>query len=836
MNRTVRGSQACALCAGALLLPLSLSAQLPMARLDTLFPPGARVGSTVDVNAAGADLDDARSLEFSLPGIQAKQVGGPGSARFAVTVGTNVPVGNYEVRILGRFGVSNPRRFAVGDLPEVHDVATNSTPGAALPVGLGTTINGQVTAARSDYFRIPLKAGQRVLVECAAAELDSKLDPVLLLYSADGKELGRNRRRGLLDWTASNSGDYVVRLQDLLNRGGAEYFYRLSISDRPYLDAVYPLSVEPGTNRWITLIGRNLPGGKPLPERKVDGRPLEVLEVLVNPDAPEWSTLNLATSLRIGPAGAGLDGFDFRLPSSNGISNPLFLSRAAFPVKLEAEPNNLPAKSQLIVPPVELSGEFSPRNDADWFSFQAKKGETWVVEVISQRQGSPTDPAIHLSRVTTNKKGAEELAEVAEAYDFDPGFGVVDFKPQSGDPSLRVDIKEDGLYRLLVRDQARVTRDDIFRPYRLVIRPLRPDFRLVALPQAPAPANKDSKEVKTWSPLLRRGGTLPVRVMAFRRDGLDQDIQLSVEGLPPGVTCPGARLVGADGKSTTLFIKAEDSVSTWEGPVKIVGRATPKQGELVREARAATLVWGVGSYETEAVQSRVAGQFTLAVSGDEAAPLSLALGEGKPLEAPVNGKVSLPAKLVRRAEFPGNTKVKLLGHSVLGGGKEIEVDKAATNAVFELDLAQLKFPEGEHQLYLETQTAFKMERSVEAGKKAEAQKAAAEKGLTQAREASDKAKAVLTEATKVLEKAQADAKADPAKSEAAKTLASAKEIAAKAAESAAQRVKEAEQAKTAAEERVKQYAKRDYTDTFYSTPLTVRITSPKTAQVQPPKP
>jgi hypothetical protein len=825
-----------ALFATALLLANPVRAQLPVARLDTVFPPGARIGSTTEVATAGAELDEIRRLHFSHPGIEARQVGGAGSSRFAVSISTNVTPGNYEVRVSGLFGVSNPRVFSVGDLAEYLDPATNSTLAAAAPATLGTTINGQVTAARSDYFRFVLQAGQRVLLQCSSAVLDSKLDPVFLLYSGDGKELARNRRRGVLDWTAKLSGDYVVRIHDAINRGGSEFFYRLSLSEAPYIDSVVPSSVEPGTNRVITLLGRNLPGGSPVPDRKVDGKPLEKLEVTVNPDAPEWVGQRLASSLRFGAAAASVDAFDYRLGSTNGVSNPVLLSRASYPVQLEQEPNDVASKAQTISIPTELSGEFGGRTDADWYSFQAKKGETWVAEILSQRLGSPTDPALHLLRVAKDKKGGEELSDVGEGYDTDPGLGGVDFKAQSGDPTLRFEVKEDGWYRLMVRDQARVPRDDLFRSYRLVIRPSTPDYRLVAMPQTPPPVAKDSKEIKTWSSVLRKGGVLALRIMAFRFDGMDQDIQVSVEGLPAGVTSRGARLLGADGRSTTLLLQADETAASWVGPIRIVGKATTKQGELVRAARSASVVWGVSSYETEAVQTRVTETLTLAVSGEDIAPLGLLLGDQKPIEAAVNSKVSLPAKLVRRAEFPGNSKLRLVGHPALGAGKEIEVDKAATNAVFELDLAQLKMPEGDHWLYLETQTAFKLERSAEGARKAEAAKVEAEKAAVRAKEASDKAKAALVEATKALEKAEADAKASPEKQAALKSYQDTKAAVTKLAEESAKALEQADKAKAASVEQVKQFAKRDYTDTFYSMPLLLRVSAPKTAQTQPSKP
>jgi len=48
-------------------------AQLPVARLLTVFPPGGKSGSQFEVGLTGADLDEANQLHFSHTGITAKQ-------------------------------------------------------------------------------------------------------------------------------------------------------------------------------------------------------------------------------------------------------------------------------------------------------------------------------------------------------------------------------------------------------------------------------------------------------------------------------------------------------------------------------------------------------------------------------------------------------------------------------------------------------------------------------------------------------------------------------------------------------------------------------------------
>src|SRR5439155_16023967 len=86
----------------------SLLAQLPLARLLTVFPPGGKVGSQFEVTLTGADLDEASELHFSHAGITGKQKAAgtnasPEPNKFVVTIATNVAPGVYDVRVAGRF-------------------------------------------------------------------------------------------------------------------------------------------------------------------------------------------------------------------------------------------------------------------------------------------------------------------------------------------------------------------------------------------------------------------------------------------------------------------------------------------------------------------------------------------------------------------------------------------------------------------------------------------------------------------------------------------------------------------------------------------------------------
>src|SRR3954465_12137121 len=117
----------------------SVGAELPLARLATVWPLGARQGTTIQVAVAGQDLEELSGLQFSDPRITATPAGAAGA--FAVAVAADAPVGVYDVRAVGRHGVSNPRAFVVGALEEVVGKGGNVTPEAAAPLGLGVTVS-----------------------------------------------------------------------------------------------------------------------------------------------------------------------------------------------------------------------------------------------------------------------------------------------------------------------------------------------------------------------------------------------------------------------------------------------------------------------------------------------------------------------------------------------------------------------------------------------------------------------------------------------------------------------------------------------------------------------
>jgi hypothetical protein len=810
----------------ALLLAWPLAAQLPVARTSSFFPPGGRAGTSFEVTVSGSDLDEASGLHFSRMGITATPKAD--ANKFTVTIASNVPPGVYEARVVGRFGISNPRAFVVGQWPEGNAPSTNTAQAAPSDVAVNTTVHSRSQPNTAVWFRITGKKGQRLLIECLAETIDSRMDAALTLLDTEGRELERSRQGGLIDFTPAADGSYLIKVADFTYRGGDDYFYRLTVSTGPRVDFIFPPAALAGTKSSFTLFGRNLPGGKPAKGVTIDGKPLDQLVVEIEVpaitmrDTSADARTNAAKasaarkpaaafapqgSTSLLPAAAVVDGFEYQLKTPKGMANPVFISFASAPVVVEQEPNNKAAQAQKIAPPCEVAGQFHPGNDVDWFTFEAKKGDVFWVEAFSHRLGLPTDPFVLVQRVSKNDKGEEQTSDVLELYDNDTNLGEREFNTTTRDPAGRFEAKEAGTYRIQVRDLFNRVVASPRNSYRLSVRHETPDFRLVALTLAPK-FKADAKNIDIGVPLLRRGETIPVRVLAFRRDGFNGDIRLSLENPPPGLIFEGDT-IPAGQSSDYILLTAAENAPAFAGPIKLIGRAKAGDTELIREARGGTMVFPVGNTDSERPESRLTSEFALAINDKEEAPISIVPAEKKTWESPAGSKLQVPLTLIRRGDFNAKLKLKPLGPGTADALKEFEVEGNATNATLTLDLGALKLQPGDYAFAVQSQTTGKYRNNPEAASLAEAASKEADKLASELAAAAKKAAEELEPAIKTAAEAAGAAKAAAEKLSAAKAvsektpadekLVADRTAAEKAAEEANARLKAADEAKATAE-------------------------------------
>lgn len=631
--------------------------QWPQPRLTIVTPCGGQAGSTVEVAWTGTDVADPQALIFSHPGIKATPIIPPPPkvdpkakpdpakkdpppqpvTKFSVAIAKDVPPGYYDVRFVNKLGVSNPRVFVVGTGPEVMETEPNNDVDKLQKVEVGTTINGAISAPTDvDYTQFAGKKGQRLLITCLASSIDSRLNPELVLLDAAGRKIGEAHplpgQDALLDVTLPADGDYLLRLaQFTYTVGGPEYFYRLHIGTAPYIDAVLPPMIEPGKPAQVTLIGRNLPGGKAEPGMlTTDGKQLEKLTVTVTPPADASAAQRLAFLSRISPEAAMLDGFEYRISGPGGLSNAVLITYATAPVILEKADNDTPEKAQDISVPCEVAGQMEKRRDRDWYAFEAKKGDIFIIEVLSQRLGASTDMVMSL-----RNQAAKPPAEITVQDDNPDVINIQRLYTFSKDPPpYRFVVPADGKYHIMLRNQEGDNYADASHVYRMRISREKPDFRLIVM-------HPDAFRHDSFN--LLQGGQETFAVFAQRLDGFKGDVTLSVEGLPTGVTCPQQILAGTM-RSTHLVVGAADNAPDFTGEVKVVGTAMINGQKVVREARPASITWPVQPQQNIPAVTRLERQLMVGVRGKTPGKLNVAKDKVRVFHG---DKLEIPLKLIR---------------------------------------------------------------------------------------------------------------------------------------------------------------------------------------------
>lgn len=713
---------------------------LPAPRLLTMLPMGAQTGATVEVTVSGENVDEDPQLVFSSTKITAKpKLDASGASvknQFVVTVGADATPGLVEARLMTRLGISSARCFTIGTLPESTRQKPNLTPETAVTLEPNSVYNTYTTAKSVDFYQFKASKGQRLLMDCAAAGIDSRLTPVLIVTDAQGRDLIAERRTGFIDFKAPADGKYFLKVHSLTFQGGTEQFYRLALAELP---ADKPVTRQPST-RGV--------GSASLPK--------------IDPKETPWIN--------------------------------------------ETEPNNTAAQAQKISLPCAIRGAFATAGDVDTYEFEAKKGEVWWVETVSARLGLPTDPFVLVQKVTKTPAG-EQLTDVAELNDIvspvklsSNGYAYdgVPYDVGSPDALGKFEVKEDGLYRLQIRDLFGGTRSNPGNIYELVVRKASPDFSLAAWAMHMELRNGDRANLS--KPIALRGGaTIAFDVVAIRKDGFEGEIALNVENLPPGVTTTGLRIPAGKNQGT-LLITAAEAAPRGVAIARIFGSAKINGVEVQRDCPTASMAWPVKDHMQEVPAPRLIADVPVSVGGAELAPLTITAGEAKTWEASAGTKLTIPLKLLWRGEFSGGpVKLKPLGAD-FAALPSFDVPSKTAESQVVIDLAALKTPPGDYALALHGGVVAKYSYNPEAVKQIEARQKEAEK----------KAAEAAAELQKI---AGAEKSAET-------------EAAAKAA---AERMKAAESVKTEMAKRMKAAvdtaAPKDIVDIVVSEPIRIRVTA-----------
>jgi len=492
--------------------------------------PGALApGRTVAVTLHGANLVGATNL---WTGVGAKVLSAvatnAGAARLQVSLSATAPVGIHAARVASAGGVSAPLLLMVDDLPSVADAGSNTSLTNAQRLAWPVAVDGAAVALGYKFYRVTAKAGERVAFEVVAQRLGSKLDPVLRLLDARGRELAFcDDESGLngdsrFAHTFAAAGDYFLEVRDINYAGGSDHRFRLRIGDFPLVSLPFPAAVQAGKSGTFDFVGPQVDKLKP-----------------ITASAPAAAArLPLAVKL---PGG-----------KSSAFAAALVSDTSEF---VDMEPNETAETATPFTPPAGLNGRFLKPKERDFWKFEAKKGQRVLFTAQTRSIGSASEVMLQLR----DAKGTA----IASSSPNDAGEG-----------SVTNTIPADGTYFLVVDELIR--RGGPQHAYRVEAELLTPGFTLEAEVDRVEAAPGGSFTVKVNA--TRRDFTGPITLSVAGLEGVTLADEVIKEKAGNGtlkVTLPDAAVPG----SITAF-RVMGKAKAGEREIEVAARTTPALKKL----------------------------------------------------------------------------------------------------------------------------------------------------------------------------------------------------------------------------------------------------------------
>ncbi len=469
-------------------------------------------GVTAEVVDPGAKLDPAKPGQK--PAVE--------NLKIQIKVASDAALGDREFRIATPQGVSSVGIVTITDTPCVLEVEPNNTPDKAQKIDLPSVVSGKVQANEDvDFFRFSAKAGDELTFVVQAARLQDKIhdlqshiDPILMLSDATGRELATNddyfRADPLLNFRVEKDGDYLLQMRDVRYMGDARWTYSLTATKRPFVRTVFPLAVKRGCTTQLEPVGFGM--------GDMTSMPLDV--------PMDWACGARAVQLAT-PA---------------GLTNSVPVIVSDLEESIESEGNNDFEHAMSITVPSGVSGRIESDGDVDCFKFTAKKGQTYRFEIEARRFDSMLD-----SYLAVIDKTGKELANNDDLTN-----SVVTSK----DSRLDWTAPADGEFAVSVRDLSSHGGPEFV--YHLVAQRAEPDFVL---------------ECDSDKALIGPGSSTAWFVKVTRQNGFAGDVQLDLEGLPAGVTAACAR-IPANMTQGSVILTADWDAPMDCANVRVVGRAS----------------------------------------------------------------------------------------------------------------------------------------------------------------------------------------------------------------------------------------------------------------------
>ncbi len=524
-----------------LLAALPAQAQTSYPMVTCLRPVAVQAGHSAEIEVLAVhNLYGAYEVLVSGTGVSGhvKPPKGPapkvkpqvGSIKVKFTATADALPGVRDVRIITPQGAST-----LGQLVVVRDRVVRETSGdndtmkTAQPVTLPAAICGAFEKPEDvDFYKFHIKAGTAWTFHAWCQRLQDRIhdlqehaDPILTLRNAAGTVLAANDNYffadSLLHYRFTAEGDYYLEVRDTRYGGNPNWQYCIEVHDRPFVTNTHPLAVPPGTATRLEPVGFNLP-------------PAAMLQLNVPADAPE-----------------GVYPVTPLLGQEKVNALPVVVSRLPAVAEMAAEHGTV-QKAQRVPVPCGISGRIAKEGEADCYAFDAQAGERFTFGVVAREAQSMIDSNLRI----LNARG-ERLSENDDASD---RFIHADSRIQDWAAPAA------GRYVIEIRDLH--GRGGPAFVYFLELRRARPHFTL---------------ELDTDKTLLTPGTAAVIFARVARKDGFAGEVQLSVEGLPSGVTATCGKIL--DGANDgCILLQAASTAKLCAANLRVLGTATQAEGKV----------------------------------------------------------------------------------------------------------------------------------------------------------------------------------------------------------------------------------------------------------------
>jgi hypothetical protein len=513
-----------------LLLSASLATAEPPS-ITALVPAGGQRGQQVEVTIQGKLGTPPLSIWSNRPELQAEFPEKPDKS-FTLTIPESTPPGLAFLRVYNAEGASALRPFVIGTLPEVAEDETNNSLSQAQTLeSPQVVVNGALRKNGDvDTYAISLEKGQTLVAAITAnRDLGSPMDGVLQIVSAKGFVLDQN--------DDDRGNDPLIAFE--VPETGTYYIRTFGFPATPNSSIRFS-----GGEDWIYRL--TLTTG-PYADH------IQPLAVKANSEtAARAIGWNLPVRPRSIPLQPETGEFRFQAEES---ANPVDLMSVDHPVMTEP----FDETTSVTTLPVTLSGQIAETGEVDSIQLEGKKGATLSITAEARAIGSQLDPVLRLVDSDGNRLEEEDDSSREERD------AVLSFTP-----------KADGPIVLQIFDRFEHGGERYF--YRVTVEPPQKSYRLSVA--------ADAFKLDADKPL-----ELPVTVDRDR--GFNEEIQVTVQGLPEGMTAEPvvSEAKGDSSKKVTLKLE-HGNIESFSGPIQISGTA---QGETEFSTTATIAVAGTAN-------------------------------------------------------------------------------------------------------------------------------------------------------------------------------------------------------------------------------------------------